>query len=997
MPSIDRTVYPQLPNPITASDLDRDFTPTESEKLFATSTTRKPAHRLGLLILLKCFQFLRRLPKIEEIAESVVNHVRVHLGLPSTINLDYEHRTMLARHGQAVLDHFGVKRFYGREARRIAVRLAYDAALAMSQPRDIMNAVIAGLIQADFELPTLSGLAKLERRVRTVVHGRMFRRVYTALTQAQKTALDQLLTTGLNQRQTAFQTIKRRPWRASRKHLEETIAHLRWLESLGDPRPALKEVAPALMRHFGQQARSLDAAELKDYGAEKRYTLLLSLIQCMQARARDTIGEMLVKRMAAVHKRAKDALTELQLQQQSRVESLLTRLEDVLDILVRETDDARTGKLVRALFKNQLKDVQAECSSVKTRTGNNYTPLLWDHYRSQRAVLFDALRVLKIDSTTEDRSVVRLLKKIQENEERRVDWVSAEEEKPPFLTPRWLKLIVHPDEPAKWNRRQLEVCVMSQVAEQLKAGNLCIIGSDSFADYRPELLSWKECQKRLPAYCQRIGIPDTADECVAELKRQLTEKAAAVDQAYSTNGELTIGPDGAPVLHKTAGRPVPESAVKLQAEFTKRIPKRTLPEILVNIEHLTNFTRHFGPGSGAKAKIRRATERYLLTLFTIGSNLGPIQAANHLQGIVTAHELSFTNQRHVTVEKLEAARRELVEFYLTLDLPKAWGSGKTVAADGTQFDFYDNNLTAGYHFRYRKLGAVAYRHVADNYIAMFSHFIPPGVWEAVYVIEGLLKPQFSVRADTVCSDTQGQSATVFAFTYLLGIHLLPRIRNWKDLKFYRPTKRTRYRHIDKLFAATVDWELIRKHWKDLMQLALSIEAGKISSPILLRKLGNQSEENRLYQAANELGSVVRTLFLLDWISNRPMRQAVTATTNKVECYHGFAKWLSFGGDVIAENDPDEQQKCIRYNDVLASAVILQNVIDMTVIIEQLEREGWKISAADLAALSPYLTPGVKRFGEYSLNLDRPLEPCIQEALARWKAPRSQTAHWAKEA
>lgn len=42
-----------------------------------------------------------------------------------------------------------------------------------------------------------------------------------------------------------------------------------------------------------------------------------------------------------------------------------------------------------------------------------------------------------------------------------------------------------------------------------------------------------------------------------------------------------------------------------------------------------------------------------------------------------------------------------------LDLPKTWGNGQTVAADGTQFDFYDNNLTVGYHFRYRKLGAVA--------------------------------------------------------------------------------------------------------------------------------------------------------------------------------------------------------------------------------------------------------------------------------------------------
>jgi TnpA family transposase len=29
---------------------------------------------------------------------------------------------------------------------------------------------------------------------------------------------------------------------------------------------------------------------------------------------------------------------------------------------------------------------------------------------------------------------------------------------------------------------------------------------------------------------------------------------------------------------------------------------------------------------------------------------------------------------------------------------------------------------------------------------------------------------------------------VFAFTHLLGIQLMPRIRNWKDLHFYRPER-----------------------------------------------------------------------------------------------------------------------------------------------------------------------------------------------------------------
>ena len=107
--------------------------------------------------------------------------------------------------------------------------------------------------------------------------------------------------------------------------------------------------------------------------------------------------------------------------------------------------------------------------------------------------------------------------------------------------------------------------------------------------------------------------------------------------------------------------------------------------------------------------------------------------------------------------------------------------------------------------------------------------------------------------------------------------------------------------------------------------------------------------------------MVRTLFLLDWISNAAMRQEVTATTNKVECYHGFAQWLSFGGEVIAENDPHEQQKQIRYNDLLASAVILQNAIDMARMVGDLRRQGWQISDEDLTSFSPYLTPGISAF------------------------------------
>ena len=52
------------------------------------------------------------------------------------------------------------------------------------------------------------------------------------------------------------------------------------------------------------------------------------------------------------------------------------------------------------------------------------------------------------------------------------------------------------------------------------------------------------------------------------------------------------------------------------------------------------------------------------------------------------------------------------------------------------------NLIAKFHVRYGKKGGIAYHHVADNYIALFSTFIPCGVWEAVAIIQGLLQNKY---------------------------------------------------------------------------------------------------------------------------------------------------------------------------------------------------------------------------------------------------------------
>jgi hypothetical protein len=50
------------------------------------------------------------------------------------------------------------------------------------------------------------------------------------------------------------------------------------------------------------------------------------------------------------------------------------------------------------------------------------------------------------------------------------------------------------------DRWMLELCVVIQVANDLKSGDLCIPGSDKFRDYRLQLLSWEEVERELPSY-----------------------------------------------------------------------------------------------------------------------------------------------------------------------------------------------------------------------------------------------------------------------------------------------------------------------------------------------------------------------------------------------------------------------------------------------------------------------------------------------------------------
>jgi len=97
--------------------------------------------------------------------------------------------------------------------------------------------------------------------------------------------------------------------------------------------------------------------------------------------------------------------------------------------------------------------------------------------------------------------------------------------------------------------------------------------------------------------------------------------------------------------------------------------------------------------------------------------------ARHSQGAVTSHMISYTNRRHISAAKIEAAIRDIINTTNRLVYRLAGVQGK-VAADGSKFEIYENNLHSEYHIRYGEVYGIAYHHVSDKYIALFTHLSP---------------------------------------------------------------------------------------------------------------------------------------------------------------------------------------------------------------------------------------------------------------------------------
>jgi TnpA family transposase len=984
MDRLFQTAYPQLRSQLTEYELQELYTPTDSELALATRTAKSSAlNRLGLLIHLKVFQRLGYFVPLAQVPPVIQHHLAKVCGLkrlPAASALaQYDRSGTQRRHLDIIRRHCGVRVL--DDAGRVWLEgIAERTAQIKNNEADIINVLLEELVRERYELPGFTTLQRMARTARRRTDESYYRQIIALLTPATRRLLDDLFITRSGNYQSPWQTLKREPRKPTHREVRSYLQHVRRLQSLVEQLPAVS-LPIAKLQYFREVAYANDAAEMAKLTPTRRYALAIIFVRAQFSKTLDDAGDLFVRLVGNLTKHAQQRLHDYQLQQTERIDWLITQFKSVLVAY----HEAGEGPLRLAALQSQLpedvKPLIEACDEHLSYAGNNYLPFLLKPYQFTRSLLLNALQLLPLRSTSADTLSERLIKAVKSLQHQRIETVALKMLELSaatdlhWLNDKWRRLILQKtgNTVTHVHRKYFEIAALQHIRRELTSGDLAIDNSARYDDYREQFVDQATFDAGIAQYGDEAGIATDAKQFCADLLQQLHAVATAVDQSFPANSHASIQ-HGRLVLRRNARTGVPFAVQQLDQTLTQRLAPVNIVDVLTDAEGWLDLHQKFGPLSGSEGRIGDPRMRFITTLFCYGCNLGPSQTSRAVKGL-SRKQVAWLNLKQVTEDRLDKSIVSVINAYNQFELPRFWGSGKHAAADGTKWNLYEQNLISEYHIRYGGYGGIGYYLVSDKYIALFSHFIPCGVYEANYILDGLMANESEIQPDTVSGDTQAQNYPVFALSHLLGIQLMPRIRNIADLVLFRADKDSRYDHIDALFGETIKWDLIETHFPDMLRVALSIKLGRLTPSTILRRLGTASRKNKLYFAFRELGKVIRTMFLLRYIHDVELRKTIHAATNKNEEFNGFAKWAFFGEQgVIAENLRHEQRKVVKYNQLVSNLVILYNVDQMTKVIRDLKQEGVVITPELLAGLSPFRTAHINRFGDYTVNLDRRVPP-----------------------
>ena len=127
------------------------------------------------------------------------------------------------------------------------------------------------------------------------------------------------------------------------------------------------------------------------------------------------------------------------------------------------------------------------------------------------------------------------------------------------------------------------------------------------------------------------------------------------------------------------------------------------------------------------------------------------------------------------------------------------------------------------------------------------------------------------------------------------------------------------------FIKAINEALTRDNWDVLLRLVATIKLKENTASDIFRRLNSYSRQHALYQTLKAFGQIVKSLFILRYVDDLALRQAIEKQLNKVEIANRFTRAVAVGNPrEFAQVEKEEQEIAEACNRLIKNSIIGPN-------------------------------------------------------------------------